>query len=443
MLLQFTVKNFKTFKDETTLSLIASNYDKTRENENVVKLHSFNLRTLKSAVIYGANASGKSKLIDAIGFMRYFVLNSSKETQRGESINVEPFRLSTETENAPSEFEIIFIHNNEMYRYGFAVTREKVVSEWLYHKPKTKEVELFARDENKFSVHERNFAKGHRVVKEGLVRENALLLSVAAQFNEPQAIKVLEWFQGLKVISGLREFGYQAFTIHKIIEMPDFKLRVLELLKAADLGIQDVEVQIFDVDNLPKDFPKELKKHFEKESRNKNAKWIDDILTIHKKYNAKQEYVKAESFSLDGDESEGTKKFFALAGPIIDVLENGYTLVIDELDSKLHPNLVQKIVELFNSKEYNPQNAQLIFNTHNTNLLNDHLFRRDQIWFVEKNRFGEAKLYSLADFKLSKVKKTEPLEEKYIKGKYGAIPYLGFFEGIKLHPSHENEKQEG
>ncbi len=200
MLLQFSIKNFRTFKDKATLSLIASNYDKdTREHENIVINDSFGVRLLKSAVIYGANASGKSKLLDAFAFMRYFVINSSKESQKGETIEVEPFKLSTQTENEPSEFEIIFVHKNVLYRYGFEATTEKIVSEWLYHKPKTKEVELFYREGSTFNTHERSFTKGNTVVKEGLVRDNALLISVAAQFNEKTAINVVPILFGVVI----------------------------------------------------------------------------------------------------------------------------------------------------------------------------------------------------------------------------------------------------
>ena len=160
-----------------------------------------------------------------------------------------------------------------------------------------------------------------------------------------------------------------------------------------------------------------------------------------KKYDSNGNSIDNVNFSLDDDESSGTRKYFALTGPILDVIENGYTLVIDELDSKLHPNLVCRIVSLFNSKELNTKNAQLIFNTHDTNLLSTGLFRRDQIWFTDKNKYGEAKLYSLADFKSDEVKKNEPFEENYIRGKYGAIPFLGFFENLNnLLTQNENEK---
>jgi AAA15 family ATPase/GTPase len=442
MLLQFSIKNFRTFKDKATLSLIASSYDKdTREHENIVINENFGLRLLKSAVIYGANASGKSKLLDAFAFMRYFVINSSKESQKGETIEVEPFKLSTQTENEPSEFEIIFVYKNVLYRYGFEATAERIVSEWLYHKPKTKEVELFYREGSIFNTHERSFTKGNTVVKEGLVRDNALLISVAAQFNEKTAINVLDWFKRLKTLSGLKESGYQGFTMGKT-EDPKHKVKILELLKAADLGIQDIELQKLDIESLPKGMPKELKDKLIREVREEKKEYVSDVLTKHKKYNEDLKAVGNISFSLEDDESSGTRKFFALTGPILDVIENGYTLVVDELDSKLHPNLVCKIVSLFNSKEFNKKNAQLIFNTHDTNLLSSGLFRRDQIWFTNKNKYGEAKLYSLADFKSDEVRKTEPFEENYIRGKYGAVPFLGFFDNLKfLLTENENEGQ--
>jgi AAA15 family ATPase/GTPase len=442
MLLQFSIKNFRTFKDKATLSLIASNYDKdTREVENVFEDKTFNYRLLKSAVIYGANASGKSKLLEAIAFMRHFVINSSKESQKGESIDVEPFRLSNETENEPSEFEIIFLFKGELFRYGFESTKEKIVSEWLYHKPKTKEIELFYRDENSFDIHERNFSKGATVVKEGLVRDNALLISVAAQFNEKTAITVIDWFKELKFLSGLEEIKYHGFTAGKT-KVPAHKTKILELLKAADLGIQDIKLQKLDIDRLPKGMPKEMRDEIIRKMKEENAEFIADVLATHKKYDLNKQAVDNVNFSLDDDESSGTRKFFALTGPVLDVIENGYTLVVDELDSKLHPNLVCKIVSLFNSKELNTKNAQLIFNTHDTNLLSSGLFRRDQIWFTNKDKYGEAKLYSLANFKSDKVKKNEPFEDNYIRGKYGAIPYLGFFDNLNLSMSqYENEEQ--
>ena len=440
MLLQFSIKNFKTFKSKATLSLIASNYDKdTREDENIYTEEKFGLRLLKSAVIYGANASGKSNLLDALAFMRSFVIKSSKESQRGDSIGVQPFRLSSETEKEPSEFEVIFLFNNTVFRYGFEATQQKIISEWLYYKPKTKEVELFYRDGNNFDTHERNFVKGGTIAKEGFVRDNALLISVAAQFNEEIAITVIDWFKRTQTISGLREKDYQGFTLNKIEDLT-CKAKILELLKAADLGIQDINIQKLDVGNLPAGIPKNIKETIAQKFELEDVEFFD-ILTAHRKYDSNKKVVGNVNFSLDNEESSGTVKFFALSGPILNVIEKGQTLVVDELDSKLHPNLVCKLVSLFNSKEFNKKNAQLIFNTHDTNLLSSGLFRRDQIWFTNKDKYGEAKLYSLADFKSEEVRKNEPYEDNYVKGKYGAVPFLGFFGNLSnILSQYESEK---
>lgn len=438
MLVQFSIKNYKTFKDEVTLSMVASNYDKsTRINENVFFYEKYHLNLLKSAVVYGANASGKTKIIEAFHFFRTFLLNSFRKNQQGDPIPVEPFLLNTETENQPSRFEIIFLYNNILYRYGFEADKKKVLSEWLYYKPKTKEVKLFYREENTIEVHERNLPKSNILKKENFVRENTLFLSVAAQFNEEITLQVIQWVKSLKILSGLDDLGYKNYTADKI-RNTEYKEKVLTLLEAADLGIQNIKIE----EESDEDVLHALHK-LPKEFRENVIRNLREIVTFYNKYDKNKNPTKEHiGFFLDSDESAGTRKFFSLAGPIIDVLENGYVLIVDELDAKLHPNLVEKIVALFNSKTANPNNAQLIFNTHNTNLLNANLFRRDQIWFVKKNRYGEADLYSLADFKATDVRKTESFEVKYINGKYSAVPYLGFFDEIENSFSqHEKQKQ--
>jgi AAA15 family ATPase/GTPase len=440
MLIQFSIRNFKTFKEKTVLNMVASNYDKsTREKENVTPQNDFNLRLLKSSVIFGANASGKTKFIEGLMFMKQFVIRSSKDSQKGEPIEVVPFKLQTDSEKDSSEFEVIFLYKKEMFRYGFEVTNEKVVSEWLYHRPKTKEVEIFYRDKQKFEIHNRNFSKGATLIKEKLIRDNALLISVAGQFNDKIAGKVIEWFKGFKTISGLDESGYKGFTMGRTKD-PKHRAKILELLKVADLGIQDISLEILDVNKLPKDMPQELKDIISKKMKDEDAEFISDVLTTHKKFDNNKKHIGDIKFSMDEEESSGTRKFFYLTGPVLDSLENGNVLIVDELDSKLHPNLVCKLVSLFNSVEHNPNNAQLIFNTHDTNLLGSGLFRRDQIWFTEKDRIGVSKLFSLADFA---VRKNENFENNYIEGKYGAIPYLNAFENLfnfKKLPNNENEK---
>jgi AAA15 family ATPase/GTPase len=436
MIIQFIIRNFKTFKDEAKLTFVASNYDKERQSDNLFEIPQFNLKLLKSAVIYGANASGKSKLIEAIDFMKKLVLNSSKESQINEPINVEPFKLNSIAENLPSFFEIIFILKNEMYRYGFEANKQKIVSEWLYYRPKTKEIELFYREGQKFEIHEQKF-KVKDLIENERIRPNALLLSVAAFWNNKVAKIILEYFdEKLNVISGLKEQNYIGFSIHKLQDI-NSKTQIIDLMKNADFGIDDLTPKILDIQKLPSDLPKEIRELIESKVNNKNVVLFDDVLTSHKKFNNNNQIVDSISFSMDNEESSGTRKYFALTGPILETLKNGEVLFIDELDAKLHPNLICKIIEIFNSKHTNPLNGQLIFNTHDTNLLSSNLFRRDQIWFTEKNRYGAASLYSLSDFKTDIVRKEDNFEKNYINGKYGAIPFLGNFEKLFISKSDD------
>jgi AAA15 family ATPase/GTPase len=433
MIIQLSIKNYRSFKDNSILSLVATNYDKdTREEENIISDEQYKLRLLKSAVVYGANAGGKSKFIEALIFMRQFILSSSKDSQKGEPIAVEPFRLNSETIKLGSEFEIIFTLNSERYRYGFEVNNQKIIAEWLYHKPKTKEIELFYRDYQDITT---KMPKANLLIKEGLIRDNALFLSVLAQFNDKTAESILEWVKDITAISGLQEEGY----LHDTMQMTKDKVqkeRILAFLKNADIGIDDFKLKKHSYKNIPKDIDG-LDDHLKNALigldsfvKEYGVERFSDVITFHKQFDENGTYQSDIPFSLKEDESSGTRKFFALIGLILKTIDNGSVLFVDELDSKLHPNLVCKIVSFFNSKKLNPNNAQLIFNTHDTNLLSSGLFRRDQIWFTQKDKYGATKLYSLADFKTDEVRKNEAFEDNYIRGKYGAVPFLGDFEDI-------------
>ncbi len=422
MLVQYTVKNYKTFESENKISLVASNYYSEREEDNTIFLPHFGIRLLKSAVIYGANASGKSKLFESMGFVKNFILSSSKDKQINELIEVDEFKLNSSTDDSPSLFEIIFILKNEMYRYGFEATKQKIVSEWLFIRPKTKEIELFYRNEQHFKIHEKKF-KVKDLIDNDRIRPNALLLSTAALFNDKVASLVVNWVaNNFNIISGLREENYIGFSIGKL-KNEKSKNEILRFIKNADLNIDDLSPKFADYNDLPKD----LRLLYDKK-RSMGIELFSDVFTFHKKFNQTKDNYTLIKFSMDDDESSGTRKYFALSGPILETLQNGETLVIDELDAKLHPNLTKKIIELFNCKIKNPKNAQLIFNTHDTNLLDADNFRRDQIWFTEKNRYGATSLYSLSDIK--GVRKDDLLEKNYISGKYGAIPFLGNFEKL-------------
>jgi len=433
MLIEFNVENYRSFKDESNFSMVAAKIvskDKKLDQVNIFEVDE-KLSLLKSAVIYGANASGKSNLHKALQFMRWFVLNSSKGTQAGEPIDTEPFRLSTETEDQASIFEIVFILNHRKYRYGFEVNTEEVISEWLFDLPSTKERKLFVRENEKIDV-KKTFSEGEGLEKR--TRPNALFLSVVSQFNGKIAEEILRWFQTLSIVKPSNS-NNRIYTV-KCFEDGLYKDEIVELIKRLDLGIESIEVESVEPDiSRFKDLSEKTKQSLLSSLMKKKS-----VITSHWKYDQDGGKVQ-ESFDLDLHESEGTKRLFALAGLLIDTLKHGKILFIDEFDSSIHPLITCAIIKLFNSKETNPKNAQIVFITHDTNLLSHKIFRRDQIWFAEKDIKGSTHIYSLAEYKMpaeenavevsfKKVRNDASFEDNYIHGKYGAIPFVGDLQGL-------------
>jgi uncharacterized protein len=420
MLIEFSVGNYRSFKEKVTFSMVAANItakDKELDENNVYRVDK-DLELIKSAAIYGANASGKSNLAKAIGFMRWFMVNSSKDTQSTDEINVERFRLNRETEGKPSFFEIVFLLDGKKYRYGFEATTEKVISEWLFYVPQSRETKLFKREGQKINS-TKSYGEGIEQITK-LTRDNALFLSVCAQFNVDIAEKILNWItKNLNIISGSDDNEYLRYTLNSLKEHKN-KDEILQLVKKLDLSIHDIEVEETEIshDSLPESL-RDILSQFNDDKEKITA---TSVQTKHKKFDEQGNYISDEIFNLGSEESEGTQKLFALAGPLFDVLKKGKILIIDEFDTKLHPLISRAIVEIFNSNQTNPNNAQLIFMTHDTNLLSNKLFRRDQIWFTEKNRVGATDLYSLVEYK---VRNDASFESDYIKGRYGAIPYIG------------------
>ena len=418
MLVEFGVGNYRSFKDIVTLSMVAANLrakDKELDANNVFPLTK-SIRLLKSAAVYGANASGKSNLVRAIRFMRQFVLTSATGTQAQDPIDVENFRLDTETEYAPSYFQIIFYLDGKRYRYGFEADAQRVHAEWLYHVPTRNETRLFVREGNTFDL-SGAFKEGRKLSDK--TRDNALFLSVIAQFNGPIALGILGWFRNLGVMSGLSDFAYRMFTID-LMEDKVTRDEIVAFVKRLDTGIADMRIE--EADGIvgkgkslsPDGAAQVLRRIF--------ARRTKPVMTQHSKYNRESEQITFEDFDLDKHESDGTQKIFALSGPLLETLNNGQVLVIDELDARLHPLITRAIIELFNSQTTNSKNAQLVFATHDASLLSNKFFRRDQIWFTEKDRYGATGLYSLAEFK---VRNDASFSKDYIAGKYGAIPFIG------------------
>lgn len=423
MLIEFSVGNYRSFKDVVTLSMEATALKARDESvdENNVFEAGKNQRLLKSTAIYGANASGKSNLVRALRFMRSFVLNSARESQAGDLIDVEDFRLSTETEDEPSYFQVVFLINDKQYTYGFEVDKTKVIAEWLYHVPSTKQAVLFERDPDEATWVKRGFKEGKDI--EERTRENALFLSVVAQFNGSIARKILKWFRELDVSFRMSE-GWDEVGVMLEFENSTYQEEVQKLVTSLDLDVDRIELKNSTRTSTPSMEPSEGVTITSSIIRVTRAAMV----TYHKKRDAGGIVISQEEFLLGEHESEGTKELVALALPLVHTLKQGGVLIVDELDARLHPLMTCAIVRMFNSNVTNPNNAQLIFTTHDTNLLDNALFRRDQIWFTEKDRYGATHLYSLAEFKLEneqRVRNDASFEKDYIQGRYGAIPFLG------------------
>jgi AAA15 family ATPase/GTPase len=438
MLIEFRIGNFRSFAEPQTFSLVASS--DARHPDNCIPFG--RLQLLKSAVLYGANASGKSNLINAIRFMRRFILLSATRMNVGDEIRVFPFQLSPKSLSQASFFEASFVAGNVRYQYGFTVTSKRVQDEWLIAFPKGRAQRLLER---RFDIKTEQTAWSFRgeLHNEGKLlkertRDNGLALSRGAELNIGPLTTILLWFR--EKTAALDLSNSQELELHtdqtawRLEHDPVFRERVVRLIRHADLGICELEMSpttnafgprsAADEDNpeLPMILfgrPTSLFQAYENPGRR--------IQSIHES----QSGVRVPFNFLEA-ESKGTQRFFALAGLWLDALDRGALLVIDELDCSLHPTLMRKLVELFQTRDANPSGAQLVFSTHDSTLMDLELFRRDQIWIVEKGRDGASHLSSLYDYE-EKPRNNEALQRRYLAGHYGGVPVLGpTFEDLEL-----------
>lgn len=417
MFIDFNVKNFRSFHEQQMFSLIKSKSDEHPNNAFSIHENS-NFSLLKTVAIYGANASGKSNFLKALSTMKRIVTGNY---QRGDKLPITPFKLNSSTIDQPTEFEITFIVDNVRYQYGFSASATQIYDEWLFAYPKGHAQKWFERiwDQKtqsydwKFS----SFLLGSKQIWLQSTRENALFLSTAVQLNSEQLKPIFDWFNDILHFSN--SDGFTPVFTANLCE--DNKSDILEFLKTADFHISDINVEKkeLNISDFPTDMPEQLKDFLAKNLKGEKGLRLE---TIHIDNNGKQ-----VPFDFH-DESDGTQKFFAFAGPILDVLRNGYVLCIDELNVNLHPKLVKFLVELFHHPESNPKNAQLIFTTHETSILTQDVFRRDQIWFCERSKEQSSILYPLSDFSPKKGK--ENLELGYLSGRYGALPFIRTFKGV-------------
>lgn len=421
MLIDFRVKNFRSIKEEQLLSMVASSENDPNNTHTFLSPNSKTLSLVKTAAIYGANAAGKSNMLKALDTMQEIVLESSSKYQRGDKLPVKPFLFDNEI-NEPTEFEINFIYDGIRYQYGFATTSVRIIEEWLIAYPKKRPQNWFARayDENtkEYQWQFGDFLKGKKQVWKESTRSNALFLSTAVSLNSEQLKPLFDWFADKLKITGVS--GWNPLFTMKMCADDDYKKDILKFLKTADIDIQDIEVEKeeFDPSKLPEDISAEIIEELIQDMKGK------EVINGAKFYHL-DNYGKKVSLDFE-DESDGTRKLFSFIGPWIDSLENGNVLLIDELHDNFHPLMVQFLVDMFHNNRTNKSNAQLIFTTHETSVLNQETFRRDQIWFCEKQNKSTT-LYPLTDF--SPRKGVEDLEKGYLSGRYGALP---FFQDISI-----------
>jgi AAA15 family ATPase/GTPase len=426
MIIEFKVENFLSFKDLTTLSMVTARSFKEHKDTHTIVIDS-KLILLKSAVIYGNNASGKSNLLQAMDFMKEIILNSFRDALLENSdrkLPLEKFALSSKSEQESSFFELSFFNNGTKYRYGFEIDYDKVVAEWLYHTT-SKEVYLFKRDLQNIEINKSAFKEG--LGKEDDVKENVLFISVLATLGKETSSSIVEWFKKFNIINGIHDRGHKRFTIDKLKSDKIFLhwvLHFIKYLEISNLTTTEEDVNEIDIETLrekenDEDLINLLTSIHKIKSRQTKR---DQLITYHRKYDENNVLIDTISFNFDKQESEGTKKLLYLLGPWYDTLKNGKVLIIDELDSRLHSHLTLRLIDFFHKSNLNQ--AQLICAVHDISLLNKETFRRDQIWFVEKNQFGASELISLADFKTDTVRNKSAFDKNYLEGKYGAVPYF-------------------
>ena len=402
-MIQFSFKNFKSFRDEVTLDMTASSI---KEYSDKIIEDNGN-KYLKITAIYGANASGKSNVIEAFSHMKNIIMNSFNSEAKWQNIPLKRFAFNEKSKNSESMFEVFFKNNNEVYQYGFELDSSKIREEWLYKKKSNKSEKfelLFARENDKFEL-----SNGLKIYSEMLngISEKTLILSFLANIKIEDIKNVYDWFKETKVlnlgdpfIDTIRSSFLPAELLKNNLEERD---NFNKFLADIDVGIKDIKIE---------EEVTEEKKRYKAFSMHLN----NDT--------QKEEYLPLK------EESDGTLKMISLYSDLKKCLNNGGTIFIDELDAKLHPLLSKYIVQIFHNKNTNPKDAQLIYTTHDVINLKKENFRRDEIWFVEKNKENVSELYSLVEYKVenTKVRNDASYDKDYLLGKYGALPILKEFE---------------
>ena len=426
MLIEFRFKNYRSFRDEAILSMEAVGLG-TMKN-SLIQYN--NMKLLPGAVIYGKNGGGKSNVIRAFWLGVQFIKNAQRIQHEKASVPVIPFALNDYSENEPTEFEFDYISNGIKYWYSFAATKEKIIRESLYHAPKGQKAQVFVRKGQKFSFTE---DKARRKLISETVAENQLFFSIACTMNDSACINAMSWFREDVFFS--RDYTDIPRQLLEFYEDRNMLKAISDYAKTADFGIEEMkfEVENKEIKNgleIPEDIPEGMKaalasfiQVLSETSTNSEGKLKMSQIKAKSQHRGIDSNGDGRFYSLElEDESDGTRKLMSLAPAIESVLKRGGVLLVDELERELHPMLVNYVVAKFQSKKSNPKGAQIIFTTHDTELMNLEYIRKDQIYFADKNRMdGSSELYSVTDFT---TKTADNIRKGYLVGKYGATPNI-------------------
>lgn len=425
MLVYFKVANYRSIREPLTINFEATGIS---EHADTNVLTQGKVKLLKTILLYGPNAGGKSNVMDAFVKYRMLILRSASYNST-KALPVIPFLLSTETRENPTFFESEFVLENKRYRYGYEVTRSKVLREWLLEVKATTQSPVFLRIGQDFQVNYKKFVNAEGVEKK--CNENALFLSVCDQWNVDVAKSIYKWFDNVFTVHGLGDGIWKSFT-NELFENEVYRDEIDSLMRHADLGINSLQVV---------DWPAEEGSDEHKNERSPEGE--DDeyrsskVLTGHDVYDGNGDKVEVVYFNMDGMASEGTKKFYNILGALLYAIRNGNLVVIDEMDARLHTLLTKSIVRLFNGESSNT-GAQLFAACHDTAVMDGDLLRRDQVYLVEKDQYSGCKAVNLSEYKTAR--KETPLNKNYLEGRYGGIPFIENFENF-LQQDVKKQKQ--
>jgi len=440
MIIELKIANYRSINATQTLSFVAEKAP--RHPDNLIPCRGFKL--LKAVALFGANASGKSNLVKAIGGMSQYVRDSATRMNDGDRIPVaEPFRLSSETVNAPSRFEVTFLMEGMVYVYGFSATAERVHAEWLKAHSETARTEtLWFERHLDAATGQYTWAfagplKSVEVLLRERTRSNALVLSTGAQLNVEPLLPLYRYFH--RQILRLDVPGVDINPLRDATKLyktdPNLSGHIVQLMHSADIDIETLDIEDEDTDTSPSEDHQANVKPLPVAPLNRLvllSKNLRDMLTVpHITAYRKRDDGTLEPFDFATEESSGTQRLFIIAGPLFNALETGAFLVIDELDASMHPLLTRRLLELFQNPHANTKGAQLLFTTHDPALFDQELFRRDQIWLAER-RNSASEFFSLTDIEPSP-RNTEAFLRNYLAGRYGGAPqFVTCFEDRKL-----------